>query len=325
MLSPDPEISWQSKAVFNPAALYDEDEKKVHLMYRAVGDSWTSVFGYAQSDDGVTINSKPAQLAYFPRASFEGANVNPDPSSPYTSGPGIGGCEDPRLTKIGNRVYLTYVAYDGCTGPRVALSSISYDDFKKNVWNWTPAVIISRPGVIDKNACIFPEKVDGKYVIMHRIFPYILVDYVDSLDFDGSTFLKGENKIGPRAGCWDSRKVGAGPPPIKTDEGWLLIYHAVDNKKDYQYHFGAMLLDRDNPAKVICRSSRPIISPTHWYENEGHKSGVVYPCGAIVKDDLLHVYYGGADTYLCAATAPMPEFVHNLKNNQNHISRSFIN
>lgn len=325
ILSPDPELSWQSKAVFNPAALYDEEEKKVHLMYRAVGDSWTSVFGYAVSNDGVTISSKHPVPAYYPRASFEGVYVAPDPNSPFTSGPGIGGCEDPRLTKIGKRVYLTYVAYDGSTGPRVALSSIDYEDFKKNIWNWSAPIIISKPGVIDKNACIFPEKIRGKYVIMHRIFPYILIDYVDSLDFDGNTFLKGEYKIGPRARCWDSRKVGAGPPPIKTDEGWLLIYHAVDDKKDHQYHFGAMLLDLENPSRVICRSSQPIISPTHWYENEGHKSGVVYPCGAIVKDKLLHVYYGGADTYMCAATAPLSEFISSLKNNQNNFSRSFIN
>ncbi len=312
ILSPRAEHSWESRAVFNPAALYDEEEKKVHLLYRAVGDSWTSVLGYAGSSDGIHIDRTDDLPAYFPRLPFEGANVRPDPNSPFSSGPGVGGCEDPRLTKVENKVYLTYVAYNGWSGPRAALSSIEYDDFKNQNWNWSDPVLISKPGVVDKNACIFPEKVNGKYVILHRVFPHILVDFVDSLDFDGKTFLKGEYYITPSASGWDSRKVGAGPPPIKTPYGWLLIYHAVDDRRDHEYQIGAMLLDLNDPTKVLYRSTQPIIRPTHWYENQGYKSGVVYPCGAVVKDNTLHVYYGGADTYVCAATAPLPEFLDSL-------------
>lgn len=312
ILSPDRSHDWESQAVFNPAAIYDDEEKKVHFLYRAVGDNWVSTFGYAASNDGVTIHEKHDFPAYVPRAGFEGANVIADPNSPFTSGPGTGGCEDPRLTQIGNKVYLTYVAYNGVTGPRVAMSAISYSDFSNHDWNWSDPVLISKPGIIDKNACIFPETIDGKYVIMHRVFPHILIDYVDNLDFDGTQFLKGEYKIAPRPIGWDSRKIGAGPPPIKTPYGWLLIYHAVDDKQGNKYQIGAMLLDIRDPTKVLYRSSQPIISPTHWYENEGHKSGVVYPCGAVVIDDLLHIYYGGADTYICAATAPLTEFMNNL-------------
>lgn len=324
ILSPDPKNNWESLAVFNPAAYYDEDEKKLHLMYRAVGNDWRSVFGYATSGDGITIHSKSDFPVYVPRSLFEGQSLKFNPNSPFTSGPGAGGCEDPRLTKIGDILYLTYVAYDGWAGPRVALSSILYDDFTHQSWNWSPPVIISKPGDIDKNAVIFPEKVGGKYVIMHRVFPDILIDFVDSLDFDGQTFLKGEFKISPRQIGWDSRKIGAGPPPLKTKHGWLLIYHAVDDAKSHQYQIGAMLLDLNDPTKVICRSTQPLISPTSWYENEGYKSGVVYPCGAALIGEKLHVYYGGADTYVCVATASFDSFLSTLKSEKSHKMREYI-
>ena len=326
ILSPGANNSWESLAVFNPAAIYDEDEKKLHLMYRAVGNDWRSVFGYATSSDGTHIDSKKDFPVYVPRASFEGQYGNFDPNSPFASGPGAGGCEDPRLTRIDDTIYLTYVVFDGWSGPRVALSSISNEDFVNNKWNWSNPVIISKPGVVDKNAVIFPEKIKGKYVIMHRIFPDILIDFVDNIDFDGQTFLKGEYKIEPRNFGWDSRKIGAGPPPIKTKDGWLLIYHAVDDKQSHKYQIGAMLLDLLDPTKVLCRSSQPIMSPTHWYENEGYKSGVVYPCGAAVINNILHIYYGGADTYVCAATAPFNEFLEQLVAEKNQKMKvSFVN
>jgi len=314
ILSPDSQSPWESIGAFNPAALYDDEEKKLHLMYRAVGSNWRSTMGYAASSDGVNIDSKSPSPCYVPRASFEGEAIPFNPNSPFTSGPGAGGCEDPRLTKIDGKVYLTYVAYDGWNGPRVALSHIPYNDFKNNNWNWSDPVIISKPGVIDKNAVIFPEKINGKYVIMHRVFPDILVDFVDSLSFDGNTFLEGKNKITPSKNGWDSRKIGAGPPPIRTKYGWLLIYHGVDDKKSHQYQAGAMLLDHKNPLKVLARTTQPILSPTHWYENEGFKSGVVYPCGAAVIGGNLHIYYGGSDTYVCVATAPFNLFLDYLKN-----------
>src|SRR5690606_783266 len=154
-----------------------------------------------------------------------------------------GGCEDPRMTKIDDRFYVVYVAYDGRNGPRLAMTSIDENDFHNKKWDaWKDPVLISRPGIIDKSGTILPEKVNGKYVIFHRVFPDILVDYVDSLDeFDGKTWLKGEYKISPREDNWDSRKIGVGATPIKTDYGWLVIYNAVDDKDDSKYLMGAML------------------------------------------------------------------------------------
>jgi len=309
ILKPIAENHWESKAVFNPTAVYDEGE--VHLIYRAVGNTDMSVLGYAKSKDGLNFNKRLNYPIYI--SSKKPGIFVAGQKSDYTSGPGCGGCEDPRITKIKDRFYLTYVAYDGSNPPRVALTSIKADDFLAHRFNWEKSVLISKPGFVDKNACILPEKVNNKYVIFHRIFPDILVDYVDSLNFDGKTWLKGEHHIKPREDCWDSRKVGVGPTPIKTKDGWLAIYHAVDDKDDSKYKMGAMLLDLNNPAKVLYRSNSPILEPTKNYENEGFKYGVAYPCGAVVIKDKLKVYYGGADMVTCVAQTNLSEFTDKLK------------
>ncbi len=321
IVKPRPEYSWESKAVFNPAALYEGG--KVHILYRALGDSDVSTLGYASSLDGFRIQERLPYPVYVPRESFEGVSpvVSRQPGLPglYTSGGGeMGGCEDPRLTRIDDKIYLIYVAYDGRSQPRVALSSIDYNDFLNKKWNWKKPVLISPPDVVDKNACLLPEKINGKYVIFHRIFPNILIDFVDDLDFDGKTrWLTGQYEIPVRAlsSDWDSRKVGCGPPPLRTKYGWLLIYQAVGNHGDYRYKIGAMLLDINDPTKVLARSKSPILEPDVWYENEGWKAGVVYPCGAAIINDRLFVYYGGADTYVAVASVKLNGFLEQLTTN----------
>jgi predicted GH43/DUF377 family glycosyl hydrolase len=275
ILSPDFSHRWETKGVFNPAAIYENG--KVHLLYRAIGDSDVSVLGYASSIDGLHIDQRLDKPAYIPRESFEGVNPAspyiPEPHGIYVSGGGgTGGCEDPRLTRIGNRVYMTYVGYDGHSHPRVALSSININDFLAHRWNWKKPVLISPPYIVDKNACILPERINGKYVIFHRVFPNILIDFVDDLDFDGkSRFLIGQYKIPTRAlsSDWDSLKVGCGPPPLKTKDGWLLIYQAVGSSDESRYKIGAMLLDLKDPTKVLARTRNPILEPVAGYENEG--------------------------------------------------------
>jgi predicted GH43/DUF377 family glycosyl hydrolase len=225
ILKPDPKNVWETKAVFNPAAIYDGG--KVHILYRAIGETDVSVLGYASSIDGLHIYERLEKPAYVPREPFEGVN----PGHPYitemsgifvSGGGGMGGCEDPRLTRIDKLVYMTYVAYDGHSHPRVALSSIHIDDFLNKKWDWKKPVLISPPHIVDKNACILPEKINGKYVIFHRVFPNILIDFVDDLDFDGKTrWLEGQFKIPTRAlsSDWDNLKVGCGPPPMKMTDG----------------------------------------------------------------------------------------------------------
>ncbi len=306
---------WDCDAAFNPTAMRKKD--KTYVLYRAMGKDPISVLGCAETSDGTHVDNIYEEPVYIPRSKFEGAKQPIDPASAvkYMSGGGCGGCEDARIIEIEGRYYLTYVAYDGANPPRVALSSISVEDFHNGKYdNWTEPVLISRPGVVDKNACILPEKINGKYVIYHRIYPNILVDYVDSLDqFDGETvFLQNEYVIPPRPLMWDSKKIGVGPSPIKTKHGWLAIYQAVGRQDPGRYKIGAMLLDLEDPTKVICRSNEPIVEPVEWYENNGHKAGVVYPCGATVHDGNLFVYYGGADKFTCVATRKIDDFLEQL-------------
>ena len=302
---------WESKATFNSAAIYEDG--KVHFVYRAIGDKDISVLGYASSQDGLNIDERLSEPVYIPAEPFECSTQIPIhiPTSFVSGGGGCGGCEDPRLTKIDGKIYMTYVAFDGASPPRVALTSIKVDDFLNKRWNWEKPKLISPPGVVDKNACLLPEKINGKYVIFHRIFPNILIDLVDDLNFD--SYLKGDFLIKPREDSWDSLKVGVGAPPIRTKDGWLLIYHAVGYHDRGRYKIGAMLLDLYNPTKVLFRSNAPILEPTESYENEGFKAGVAYPCGAVVFKNRLFVYYGGADMVVCAASKNLNTFLGQLK------------
>lgn len=315
IITPVMHHAWQKDATFNPAAVHDGE--KFHFIYRAMGPQNTSVLGHAESENGVDIKYRSDSPIYTPRKSFE----IPVGSSKkwFMSGGGYGGCEDPRITwiKEDKKFYLTYIAYNGADAPRVALSSIEEDDFRNKNWNWSSPKLISKPNEVNKNAVIFPEKIGGKYVVMHRVFPNILVDFLDDLEFTNPRYLKGEYKIAPTNEGWDSRKVGAGAPPIKTPDGWLLIYHAVDDKNDSQYKIGAMLLDLNEPWKVLYRTQQPILEPDRWYENNGFKAGVAYPCGAVVNSNKLFVYYGGADKFTCVASKNLDEFIKELKENHN--------
>jgi len=311
IICPDPKNDWEAFNTLNPAAVYAGNQ--VHILYRAQGFDYISTVGYAASNDGISIDTRLDHPVYKPRLDFEknhSGKVNPD----LMSGGGYGGCEDPRVTLLGDRVYMTYVAFNGWSSIRLALTSILLTDFLAKRWNWSQPILISRPGVIDKSGCLLPEKINGKFVFFHRIFPNILIDYVDTLNFNGETgWLKGEFEIKVRKDKWDSRKIGAGAPPIKTKDGWLLIYYGVDDRDASKYHVGAMLLDLKDPTKVLYRSDEPILGPTEDYENSGFKPGIAYPCGAVVKNNELLVYYGGADSVVCVATAHLDTFLEELK------------
>lgn len=309
---------WESRATFNTAALYEDG--KVHFVYRALGESDLSVLGYATSSDGVTIDERSEEPIYLPREPWETPGGYQHQyktfADHFASGGGYGGVEDPRITKVDDTIYMTYVAFDGYSPPRVALTSIPVEDFLGKKWgNWKTPKLISPPGMVNKNAVIFPEKINGKYMVIHRVYPNILIDVVDDLNFDDK-YLTGHYFIPPRKTHWDSKKIGAGAPPILTKDGWLFVYQSVGYQDPGRYKIGAMMLDKDDPTKVLYRANNPIVSPDAPYENEGFKAGVVYPCGAVVKDDKLFVYYGGADTVVCAAYEDLDTFLAKMKNHK---------
>jgi beta-1,2-mannobiose phosphorylase / 1,2-beta-oligomannan phosphorylase len=185
-ISPIPEFPWEAKATFNPAAVYEQG--KVHLVYRAMSNDNTSVMGYASSKDGFNIDERLNKPIYIPSEDFE-QKINAGGNS---------GCEDPRLTKIDNKIYMCYTAYNGVNPPRIALTSIAVDDFVNHKWDWEKPILISPPGIDDKDGCIMSKKIGGQYVVFHRMENNICVDLVDDLNFGENKCLKLNNLIEPR-------------------------------------------------------------------------------------------------------------------------------
>ena len=165
---------------------------------------------------------------------------------------------------------------------------------------------------MQKNWLLFPEQINGKYALLHSIKPEAQIEYLDDLEFNDGAFVESFHGGEARKKCWDKWLRGAGAPPIKTSDGWLVFYHAMDEDWS-KYKVGAMLLDLEDPTKVLHRSKKPVLEPVAFYENNGFKGGVVYVSGAVVKDGTLFVYYGGADSCICVAFANLEEFVGALK------------
>ena len=286
IIKPDPDHSWESKATFNPAAI--DLNGKIHILYRAMSDDNTSSFGYADTRNGVTILERAPAPVYVPRADFEikkgGGNNN-------------SGCEDPRLTKIGATIYLTYTAFDGVDLWHAAISSISVADFHARRFDkWKMPQLVTPDFVRDKDLCLLPEKINGQYLLIHRVDQggQICGDFLDSLDFTAQRIDRCIEIMGPRPGMWDSEKIGAAAPPIKTKHGWLFIYHGVS--KTTSYRLGAALLDLKNPSLILARTADPIFEPVEKYEMEGQISKVVFSCGMVLRQDTLFLYYGAADS-----------------------------
>jgi beta-1,2-mannobiose phosphorylase / 1,2-beta-oligomannan phosphorylase len=311
IISPTDHPSWQSKATFNPTAFHHDG--KVHIVYRAIGEDESSALGYASSQDGYNIDERLPYFIYKRYNHFAVSEFSM-PKIDYISGGGwSGGCEDPRLTLLDDTVYLLYTAFDGWGSVRIALSSISLDDFISKRWRWKKPVLISPPGEIHKNWVLFPEKIKGKFAILHCLSPEIMIDYFDSLDeLDGDNFIHSAHGGSLLWGARDKLIRGIGPAPIKTKYGWLVFYHKMEAHDTHRYKLWAMILDKNDPTQILHRSSGPILEPDCWYENEGCKEGVIYSCGAVVKDGELFVYYGGADRVSCVATAPLDKFLKEL-------------
>ncbi len=213
-----------------------------------------------------------------------------DPGTPWE----VFGVEDPRITKIDERFYITYVAVSS-HGPATALASTT--DFKT----------FERHGIIfpneNKDVVLFPGKVNGRYVAFHRpsggaafCRPEMWLAWSDDLIHWGGH----EPFMGGTLVEWSNGRIGAGAPPFLTDKGWVGIYHGSTAPKVEGdvgvYSGGALLLDADDPRRVIAASDGPIMSPGTDFEMGGFVSDVVFPTGIVERGDSLLVYYGAADT-----------------------------
>lgn len=292
--------SWESQATFNPGAIYEDG--KVHLIYRAMSQDNTSVFGYASSIDGTRITERLPDPVYKPRKNFE-MKLVPGGNS---------GCEDPRLTRIGDKIYMCYTAFNGKDVPRVALTSIRMNDFLNKNWDWAEPVLISPPDIPDKDAAIFPKKIRNKYAILHRLGLSIWIDLVNDLDFDGNRWIYGEELMTPLQMPGESKKIGIAGPPIETPYGWLLLYHGITVQESY-YNIRAALLDLEDPLRIIGRTYIPILEPEMDYEKKGMVNNAVFSCGAVVIENKLYFYYGAADKVIAVATIHLSELLDKLK------------
>jgi predicted GH43/DUF377 family glycosyl hydrolase len=285
ILKPLAEHSWESRMVFNASAVYEDG--RVHILYRATGEDGVSRLGYASSTDGFKIDERLPFPVFEPSISEEGD-----------------GCEDPRMTAIEEKYFMCYTALrDRVSGPyQISMTSISVDDFTNKRWKWGNRWL-PFSGIQNKDAALFPRKINGKYLLLHRIEPDICVAYSDDL----TNWCNSRAIIRPRRDKWDSVKVGIAGPPLEIDEGWLLIYHGMDFNKVYR--LGSILLDKNNPETVIRRSEKPILEPVEEYERYGAVPNVVFSCGAVKIDDEVLVYYGGADSVLCVANYDINELI----------------
>jgi beta-1,2-mannobiose phosphorylase / 1,2-beta-oligomannan phosphorylase len=318
ILKPIHEHPWESEAVFNPAALYEDG--KVHLLYRALGHDGVSRIGYAWSTDGihferlphpvfVPYTDEPKVAEKFRNPFAPEKKYNPDV---FASGGGWGGSEDPRLVLIDGRVYMTFSMFESWQSMRMCVTSIDRESFLDKRWHWNRYFCISPKEQTNKNWVLFPEKINGKFAILHALTPDILINYADSLEDFKEHPIQSNNHRGGRKGFWDGFVRGASAPPLKTKYGWLLFYHGMDPAHpDVGYKVGAMLLDLKDPTKILYRSAEPILTPDKWYENDW-KAGVVYASGAIIKDGTLFLYYGGGDKTVSVATAPVERFLKEL-------------
>jgi beta-1,2-mannobiose phosphorylase / 1,2-beta-oligomannan phosphorylase len=316
VVSPRPHNEWETQGTLNPAAIADS-KGAVHLLYRSIGSDGISNIGHAKSKDGLDFAERSSFPVYQPESGTpkppesEACPEAPQEFNPiiYTSGGGWGGFEDPRAVCIEERVYMTYVDFAGWNSVRIGLTSIALSDLENGKWNWRKPKLISPAGQVNKNWVIFPEKINGKFAILHSIAPDIKIDFVDDLDhMYTEPNVKSSAPRGGRDKYWDNWVRGAGPPPVKTDKGWLLLYHAMDKKDPNKYKIGAMLLDISNPNRILYRSPHPILEPDMPYENDW-KPGVVYASGAIVKNGNLIVYYGGGDKHVCLAQTPLKQLL----------------
>lgn len=300
IIHPIPEHAWEASATFNPGAV--QTDGKIHLLYRAMSPDNVSVFGYACTRDGLHIDERLPEPVYVPRMPFESKQ-----------GSGGSGCEDPRLTLIGETLYVCYTAYDGLHPPRIALTSISLKNFLAKKWIWMEPMLVSPPEYDDKDAALFPKKIDGMYVMLHRIGLSVWIDFLPDLTFEGNQWLNGTILMNPRGGVHDSQKIGICGPPIETSDGWLLLYHGVSKHEDRHYHVRAALLDLNDPRKVTARTAHPIFEPEMPYEREGLVNNVVFPCGTAILNDILYVYYGGADKVAGVASVTLRHLLNQLR------------
>jgi predicted GH43/DUF377 family glycosyl hydrolase len=333
ILSPT-DFDFENNGVFN-AGVYQEGNT-LHILYRAVEHGNFSTIGYAKTDGPLKIierNEKPLIKREF---SYEKQGV-----------------EDARIVKIEGTYYITYTAYDGVNAMGALATSTDLIHFKKH-GIVTPRVnyqqyeeyvkcrggeklnpkyhhfynLFAQIGLVedkfrllrDKDLVLFPRKIGGKFVLLHRIWPGIQIvqfeDWKELTEAFWEDYLKNlcDHIILDPKDSFEVNYIGAGGPPIETEAGWLLIYHGVQETTTGKvYHAKAALFQLDKPQIELSRLPYPLFSPTKQWEIEGEVRNVVFPTGHAVFGNELFIYYGVADKHLAVAKLDINELLNELK------------
>ncbi len=321
-------LGFENKGVFNPACILKG--KYIHMYYRAWDVNNRSTIGYCKLEGPLKVIERSKKPVLFPEAGYE-LNL-----------------EDPRVVLLDEKYYMTYTAYDG---RNVRIAYATSKDLKKFKKQGIISPEITYDGAEDifkacssklkeryflfesyfkdivgkdvllwnKDAFLFPKKINGKYALIHRILPDIQVIYFKgfkelTLDFWKEYFKRLSDFVVLESEYWyESRNIGGGCPPIETDKGWLMIYHAVDDMdRGKIYRAGAALLDKKDPTKVIGHLKEPLFSPEEVWEKKGNVPNVVFPTGAVILKNRLYIYYGAADTRIAVVSLDLNELLDEL-------------
>jgi beta-1,2-mannobiose phosphorylase / 1,2-beta-oligomannan phosphorylase len=317
-MRPDLANPYERGGVLNPAAVLHEGT--TYVLYRAVAETPPNFSRILMATCELETGNR-LRTVRLDRVALE-------PEEPYElweNGLG-GGVEDPRIPPIDGTYYMAYTAYgtvDGVIAPRIALARSA------DLFNWERLGLVSFAPfdathnheiagidlalVPNKDAILFPERIGGRYCLMHRpMFP-ASTGLPQSIWLSWSHDLlhwEDHRLLLPPTLPWESLKVGGGTPPLRTPHGWLTFYHGVEGLADddpgRRYHAGALLLDLDDPAQVRYQSPRPVLSPLSADETVGVVSNVVFPTGVVVQPSgRIDVYYGMADQAIGLATTTL--------------------
>jgi predicted GH43/DUF377 family glycosyl hydrolase len=327
--------SFETHGVLNPAIV--QEGNTLHMVYRAVREGNFSSLGYCKLKGPLEVSERSNKPIFFPEHDYE-----------------FKGIEDPRLVKIEDTYYLSYSAYDGVNVFGAYATSKDLRHFQRQgiitpKFNYEEYAGLMRQNfeqisekhlffyemfiryrieelmkgkiyVWDKNLIFFPEKINGKFAVLHRLYPSIQVFYFNETSELTPEFwrehvrtLRNHIVIRPRY-HFECSHIGGGCPPLRTPQGWLFIYHAAESTKDgLIYHAGAALLDIEDPNKVIAQLKRPLFSPSEEWEKKGVVNNVVFPSGMAVFGDELYIYYGAADERIAVASVNLQELIIELQ------------
>lgn len=328
ILKPDKDLPWEKDGVFNPGVTKFGNE--VYLLYRAVGEreAYISRFGLAKSLDGLNFERVSKEPVFGPRETFD-----------------RWGTEDPRITKIGQDFYITYVAVDerimkngGMIERFIPLQTstalLKTTDFKF----YENLGVISPPNSDNKDIVLFPRQIKGRYYMLHRPNNWSRIWFNSSYEKYLNEGIPYDVKDLPSTpGIWIASsldlknwinhhllmspphlftaKIGPGIPPLETEAGWLIIYHHVKKEEKtgrFIYSVRAALLDLEDPTHFLVETPYDILAPEMPYETENGNQ-IIFPTGGFIEEDTLYVYYGAADRYICLATGALSGLLAELK------------